>query len=244
MGHLEIAEKKKKGPQDYMENNVLTRCVTYQVDRRDNKEEQELNSDCKVSNTWKESNVYPCWVDSGVESIKKEDAIGSDRVQKPCFDLERDIYPNLPPDEYDLVAPYRTGPRVRLGGTMVQELSSGPMVKMMFDSNYLLNVMHTNGRRSIPCLHQVPIVNQDRMSVLTLPVPGERYRLSNICTDAGLNQTERYHPILCVNEKTDNVVVITQSYKNDVETFRDYTKHLRKWLDGDMEGPSSGTGFT
>ena len=29
MGHLEIAEKKKKGPQDYMENNVLTLCVTY-----------------------------------------------------------------------------------------------------------------------------------------------------------------------------------------------------------------------
>ena len=53
-----------------------------------------------------------------------------------------------------------------------------------------------------------------------------------------MNQTEPYHPILCVNEKTDNVVVITQSYKNDVETFRDYTMHLRKWLDGDMEGSS------
>ena len=65
-------------------------------------------------------------------------------------------------------------------------------------------------------------------------VPGERYRLSNRCTDAGLNQTERYHPILCVKEKADNVVVITQSYKNDVETFRNYTKHLRKWLDGDI----------
>ena len=68
-------------------------------------------------------------------------------------------------------------------------------------------------------------------------VPRERYRLSNICTDAELSQTERYHPILCAKEKTDNIVVITQSYKNDVETFRDYTKHLRKWLDGDMEGP-------
>jgi len=151
-----------------------------------------------VSNTWNESNAYPCWVDSGVESIKREDANGSDRVHKLCFDLDRDTYPNLPPDEYDLAAPYRTGPRVRLGGTIVQELSSGPMVKMMFDSNYLLHVLHTNGRRSSPCLHQVPIVNQDRMSVLTLPVPGERYRFSNICTDAGLNQTERYHPILCV----------------------------------------------
>ena len=106
-----------------MENNVLTHCVTYQVDRRDNNEVHELNSDCKVSNKWNESNANPCWVDSGVESIK-EDAIGSDRVQKPCFDLERDIYPNLPPDEYDLVAPYRTGPHVRLGGTIVQELSS------------------------------------------------------------------------------------------------------------------------
>ena len=31
--------------------------------------------------------------------------------------------------------------------------------------------------------------------------------------------------------------MITQSYKNDVETFRDYTKHSRKWLDGNMEGP-------
>ena len=40
-----------------------------------------------------------------------------------------------------------------------------------------------------------------------------------------------------MKEKTDNVVVFTQSYKNDVETFRDYNKHLRKWLDGDMEGP-------
>ena len=181
-------------------------------------EVQELNSDCKVSDTWNESGAIPCRVDSGVESIKEENAIGSDRVQKPCFDLERDIYSNLPPDEYDLVAPYRTGPHVHLGGTMVQELSSGPMVKMMFDSNYLLHVLHTNGRRSIPCLHQVPIVNQDRNTVLTLPVPGERYRLSNICTDAGLNQTECYHPILCAKEKTDNVVVITQPYKNDVET--------------------------
>ena len=27
-------------------------------------------------------------------------------MQKPCFDLERDVYPNLPPDEYDLVAPH------------------------------------------------------------------------------------------------------------------------------------------
>ena len=25
--------------------------------------------------------------------------------------------------------------------------------------------------------------------------------------------------------------------RNDAETFRDYTMHLRKWLDGDMEGP-------
>ena len=41
MAHFEIPEKKKKGPQNYMENNVLTRCVTYQVDRRDNKEVQE-----------------------------------------------------------------------------------------------------------------------------------------------------------------------------------------------------------
>ena len=130
-----------------------------------------------MSNTWNESNANPCWVDSGVESIKKEDAFKSDRVQKPYFDLESDIYPNLPADEYDLVAPYRTGPRVRLGGTMVQELSSGPMVKMMFKSNYLLHVLHTNGR-SIPCLHQVPIVNHCRMSVLTLPVPGERYDLA------------------------------------------------------------------
>ena len=73
--------------------------------------------------------------------------------------------------------------------------------------------------------------------MLTLPIPGEHYRLSNICTDAGLNQTERSHPILCAKEKTDNVVMITQSYQNDVETFRDYTKHLRKWLDGDMDGP-------
>ena len=118
---------------------------------------------------------------------------------------------------------------------MVQELSSGPMVKMMFDSNYLLHVLHKNGRRSIPWLQQVPIVNQDRNTVLTLSVPGERYRLRNICRDAGLNQIERYHPILCAKEKTDNVVVITQSYKNDVETFRDYTMHLRKWLDGDMK---------
>ena len=115
----------------------------------------------------------PCWVDSGVESIKEEDAIESESVQKPvvCFDLERDIYTNLPPDEYELVAPYRTGPYVCLGGTMVQVLTSGPMVKMMFDSNYLLHVLHTNGRRSIPYLHQVPIVNHDRNSVLTLPVP-------------------------------------------------------------------------
>ena len=43
----------------------------------------------------------------GIESIKDEDAIELERVQKPevCFDLERDIYPNLPPDEYNLVAP-------------------------------------------------------------------------------------------------------------------------------------------
>ena len=45
-----------------------------------------------MSNTWNESNANPCWVDSGVESIKEEDAIGSDRVQKPCFDSEWDIY--------------------------------------------------------------------------------------------------------------------------------------------------------
>ena len=82
-----------------------------------------------------ESDAIPCWVDSGVESIKEEDAIGSDRVQEPCFDLEWDIYPNLTSDEYDLVAPYRTGPHVRLGGTMLQELSSGPMVKMMLTIN-------------------------------------------------------------------------------------------------------------
>ena len=95
MGHLEIPAKKKKGPQDYMENNVLTHCVTYQVDKRDNKEVQELNSDCKVSNTWDESDAIPCWVDSGVEFVKEEDAIESERVQKPvvCFDLEQNIYP-------------------------------------------------------------------------------------------------------------------------------------------------------
>ena len=50
-----------------MENNVLTCCVTYQVD----KVVQECNSDCKVINTWDESDAIPCWVDSGVESIKE-----------------------------------------------------------------------------------------------------------------------------------------------------------------------------
>ena len=99
-----------------MENNVLTRCVTYQVDKRNNKEVQELTSDCNVSKTWDDSDAIPCWVNSGGKSIKEEDAVESDRVQKPCFDLERDIYPNLPPDEYDLVAPYRTGPHVHLEG--------------------------------------------------------------------------------------------------------------------------------
>ena len=54
-----------------MENNVLTRCATYQVDRRDNKEVQELNSDCKVSNTWNESNANPCWIDSGLNPLRK-----------------------------------------------------------------------------------------------------------------------------------------------------------------------------
>ena len=65
MGHLEIPAKKRKGPQDYRENNVLTRCVTYEVDKRDNKEVQELTSDCKVSNTWDDSDAIPCGVDSG-----------------------------------------------------------------------------------------------------------------------------------------------------------------------------------
>ena len=33
------------------------------------------------------------------------------------------------------------------------------------------------------------------------------------------------------------MLLLSHNHTNDVETFRDYTKHLRKWLDGDMEGP-------
>ena len=82
---MEIPAKINKGPQDYMENNVLTHCVTYQVDRRDNKEEQELNSDCKVSNTWKESNATLVGLTVGLNPLRKRMPLDQIECRSPAL---------------------------------------------------------------------------------------------------------------------------------------------------------------
>ncbi len=147
-------------------------------------------------------------------------------------ELCRDTYPNLPQGKYDyLFPPHRAGPRVRLGGSMVQELSSGPMVRMMFNKNYLLDVVHDNV--SIPCLHHV---KTEADGPWYLPIPGERYQMNTILADAGLNHTDRSHPIISTNEQHHNVMVLSQSYKNDADSINKYLSKVKDWVKSDRKG--------
>ena len=75
----------------------------------------------------------------------------------------------------------------------------------------------------MPCLHQI---RNARTQEDEMPVPGKYYLLSGICAEAGLIHKTRSHRIYSPKAGTQNVIVLSQSYKNDVVSIRKYLRRL------------------
>ena len=85
---------------------------------------------------------------------------------------------------YRTYVPANKFAKVRLEGTMAQELSTAYAVKKLYDAGYLLEVETAMGKPPVPCIHHIKrdgIQDGDGDSMLMMPVPGKRYPLNNIC---------------------------------------------------------------
>ena len=151
-----------------------------------------------------------------------------------------DRYPSVPKSMIDAMGIYRPRHIVRLGGSMAEELSAAPTLKTLFDQKRLVR-LETATQSTIPLLHEVSRVLEDKGEVREFPVPGHYYNLSNISGDAGVKH-DRAHPILSRKDNTDRVIIITQSYKNEAKGIMRYLQRLNDhkeeddFFTGDFEG--------
>ena len=135
-----------------------------------------------------------------------------------CYDqISRERYIQLLPD--DKFA------KIRLAGTIAQELSSACSVKTLLDAGYLLTVQPSCNGVGVPCIHQI-CGQTGYHNESAMPVPGKRYRLSNICAEAGLIHRARTHRIYNSKAGTQRIIVISQSYKNDYKSIVNFLKRL------------------
>ena len=100
----------------------------------------------------------------------------------------------------------------------------------LFDAGYLLEAQNDTGKWAVPCLHQIRDnrIQEDVLGEngnnMVMPVPGKYYHLTGICAEAGLIHKTRSHRIYSPKAGTQNVIVLSQSYKNDV--VRKYLRRL------------------
>ena len=143
-----------------------------------------------------------------------------------------DGYNQLPYERYKTYVSSMKSAKIRLEGTMAEELSSAYAVKKLFDAGYLLEVQSARGKRAVPCLHQIKVnrIQEDVLSEngndMVMPVPGKYYHLSGICAEAGLIHKTRSRRIYNPKAGTQGVIVLSQSYKNDVVSIRNYLRRL------------------
>ena len=146
-----------------------------------------------------------------------------------------DLYKQVDQITYKLLAPPRSGGRARLAGTVASELSRGPAAQKLYESGFLLEV-ETEPNTPIGVFHTVKQqweykfeANKevrDCVSDRIIPVPGKRYRLTSISADAGLIHKSRCHRIYCNDAGSQNVMILSQCYKNDEESVRRYIRQL------------------
>ena len=142
-----------------------------------------------------------------------------------------DCYDQLPREKYVLFVPSNKLAKIRLAGTMAQELSTGCSVKALFDAGYLVMVQPARDKVGVPLIHQIK-ANMGIMDVknseyqMVMPVPGKRYNLSSICAEAGLIHRARSHRIYNRKAGTQRIIVISQSYKNDYKSISNFLKRL------------------
>ena len=142
-----------------------------------------------------------------------------------------DCYDQISHERYIQLVPANMSAKIRLAGTMEQELSCACSVKTLLDAGYLLTVQPSRNGVGVPCIHQIQgktgynAVKKGR-NESDMPVPGKRYRLSNICSDAGLIHRARSHRIYNAKAGTQRIIVISQSYKNDYKSISKFLKRL------------------
>ena len=151
-----------------------------------------------------------------------------------------DCYDQLPSDLYNGHVRPNQCAKIRLAGTMAQELSSAFAVKELFDAGYLLEVQTLPNQKAIPCIHKI---NRKEDAVDSVdsgyghPVPGKHYRLSTICADAGLNHSCRSHKIYIPNKGHQRVIILSQSYKNDYLRIRNFLHQLNEKVNSKPRRP-------
>jgi hypothetical protein len=138
----------------------------------------------------------------------------------------------MKPRDFDDLNIVRPLPTMLFEGSMLSHLSSAPMTKFLFDHGYVVHSMVPMGtvseKRGVPRLHEVPVVNTTGQK--RHPIPGEKFLLSCICGDAGMNHTRRAHPMLCPDDGTHpRIIIITRAYKNDWKSVQAHIQALDGW---------------
>ena len=143
--------------------------------------------------------------------------------------LLTDTYDQIPRKQYIELVPEERRAKIRLAGTMAQELSSAYAVKELFNAGYLLEVQTLLNKNAIPCLHQVNVKRDGDIGSntdMSLPVPGKRYPLSCVCAQAGYTHSSRSHRIYNPNLSNQRVLILSQPYKNDKDSINTYLQRL------------------
>ena len=131
--------------------------------------------------------------------------------------------------------PMSTGGKAELEGTMATEISSGPVVRQLYHAGYVVEV-ETAPKKIVPVIQvtncQTECWQQERTSTQSckidpsMPVPGKYYRLASISAEAGLIHKSRCHPIYCHDVETQNIIIISNAYKNDEDSIRKYLQRI------------------
>ena len=93
------------------------------------------------------------------------------------------------------------------------------------ERNTNIGVIHTIDKRTEFRQSAAPIWNA-KVNEREMPVPGKRYRLTSISADAGLIHKLRCYRIYSNDAGSQNVMIISQCYKNDEDSIRRYLRQL------------------
>jgi hypothetical protein len=198
----------------YKHCNVLSKCTAYEVDTNNYPNAQPDKHDLPTKKRRIDS------ISKNTQPINLLSPANTDR------------YVQMKPRDFDDLNIVRPLPTMLFEGSMLSHLSSAPMTKFLFDHGYVVHSMVPMGtvseKRGVPRLHEVPVVNTTGQK--RHPIPGEKFLLSCICGDAGMNHTRRAHPMLCPDDGTHpRLIIITRAYKNDWKSVQAHIQALDGW---------------